>query len=175
MGRETNSNLSGFEATAENFNPLPPWGGRHKNVGMVVKSKIFQSTPSVGRETQQLWKRLDQNRISIHSLRGEGDLIDHAKVLSTVHISIHSLRGEGDQAKFKIIINIKRFQSTPSVGRETPLVLCLPTRGENFNPLPPWGGRRYNAPKVCNSSCISIHSLRGEGDAMLHLKQIYIQ
>ena len=56
-------------------------------------------------------------------------------------ISIHSLRGEGDwvsgcTCKWRI-----RFQSTPSVGRETP-----------------------DVGNVDETTGISIHSLRGEGD-----------
>ena len=56
------------------------------------------------------------------------------------HISIHSLRVEGDM--FPLLwLHWKRFQSTPSVWRET---------GENH--------------AVCIVYSISIHSLRVEGD-----------
>ena len=59
------------------------------------------------------------DEISIHSLRGEGDLSISSAIASTCAISIHSLRGEGD---FNMILQLdkpKKFQSTPSVGRET--------------------------------------------------------
>ena len=78
--------------------------------------------------------------ISIHSLRGEGDAEKkHDKrVLS---ISIHSLRGEGDVTIRTLPDPEILFQSTPSVGRETLVALDL-----------------------LRIIRISIHSLRGEGD-----------
>ena len=36
--------------------------------------------------------------ISIHALRGEGDASAYALDLKAAHISIHALRGEGDPA-----------------------------------------------------------------------------
>ena len=83
-------------------------------------SLIFQSTPSVGRETLDM--------VIIH--------------LVLIIISIHSLRGEGDYQHRR----------------------CRQSDCYNFNPLPPWGGRRCAVSKVHCLGCISIHSLRGEGD-----------
>ena len=80
--------------------------------------------------------------ISIHALRGEGDvLLDlpafvprhfnprppwggrpaafKIKVPLELFISIHALRGEGDRGRME-----------------------LSTDAQNFNPRPPWGGRR---------------------------------
>ena len=56
-------------------------------------------------------------------------------------ISIHALRGEGD---------------TGYRARER--------GGKDFNPRPPWGGRRYRQRIAVLLSVISIHALRGEGD-----------
>ena len=80
------------------------------------------------------------------------------------------------------------FQSTPSVGRAT-VIACLKSlvekisihalRGEgderlrgracvnlsNFNPRPPWGGRRRLPASDLRQGKISIHALRGEGDS----------
>ena len=100
--------------------------------------EVFQSTPSAWRETIMYFVSKMEKLISIHSLRMEGD-----------HI----------------------FES----------VLC---EISNFNPLPPHGGRPYGSrviqcPLNFNpsawretqnhlrheyTSCISIHSLRMEGD-----------
>ncbi len=84
------------------------------------KTLGFQSTPSVGRETVRTVMQLLGNGISIHSLRGEGDLtategagfqpisihslrgegdVDSAAALGHSPISIHSLRGEGDRPR----------------------------------------------------------------------------
>ena len=58
-------------------------------------------------------------KISIHSLRMEGDRSKSSLILKSRTISIHSLRMEGDQSEilFKIVQEI--FQSTPSAWRET--------------------------------------------------------
>ncbi len=63
-----------LEDHRRHFNPLPPWGGRRSLVLCRVVDVVFQSTPSVGRETENLSARSEKFSISIHSLRGEGDL-----------------------------------------------------------------------------------------------------
>ena len=73
------------------------------SVGRATKSKpthsavliIFQSTPSVGRATEVTQTVYFITNISIHALRGEGDLNDAYNELQS-SISIHALRGEGD-------------------------------------------------------------------------------
>ena len=77
------------------FNPLPPYGGRPERRCLAMKRFKFQSTPSVWRETfcssafrdtlsfqstPSVWRETDtiipiylDGRISIHSLRMEGD------------------------------------------------------------------------------------------------------
>ena len=57
-------------------------------------------------------------KISIHALRGEGDV--SGSVLDVYGgISIHALRGEGDGEAVQKTADDKIFQSTPSVGRAT--------------------------------------------------------
>ena len=56
------------------------------------------------------------------------------------------------------------FQSTPSAWRETPSLGRKGQAAENFNPLPPHGGRPLNRALVTLAERISIHSLRMEGD-----------
>ena len=88
--------LQSSDESCPNFNPLPPWGGRHdfRRI-MGLGAGEFQSTPSVGRETLLRGLPPSCPIISIHSLRGEGDLVAvHQAEL--YGISIHSLRGEGD-------------------------------------------------------------------------------
>ena len=36
------------------FNPLPPWGGRQSQKSTLSPMMVFQSTPSVGRETDDV-------------------------------------------------------------------------------------------------------------------------
>ena len=175
------------------FNPRPPWGGRPAVVCRRCGLSPFQSTPSVGRATSaHKWKSdrergfqstpsvgratgLDclkwvNNGISIHALRGEGDIFRitlrrtranisiHAlrgegdKLLgfcTTLHIaiSIHALRGEGDESSPLQLRHSVEFQSTPSVGRATRAEHQTTPTTEYFNPRPPWGGRHL--PERC--------------------------
>ena len=78
------------------FNPLPPYGGRLLFPEITVATVVFQSTPSVWRETVKI---TDTNQFFI--------------------ISIHSLRMEGDCRYFLDVKLLQTFQSTPSVWRET--------------------------------------------------------
>ena len=64
---------------------------------------LFQSTPSVGRATKPvLVFSLAGFFISIHALRGEGDLGGVKRDSHEVTISIHALRGEGDCKNIQI-------------------------------------------------------------------------
>ena len=175
---------------AKNFNPLPPCGGRHPEqldleqeekisihslrvegdvpvVGILQFGLRFQSTPSVWRETSVLvflrsyagnfnplppcggrhshtHTLIVCSNISIHSLRVEGDLRSRLGNASC-GISIHSLRVEGDVFPFTISFEIYGFQSTPSVWRETSCMTFHTSYCNNFNPLPPCGGRPTRA------------------------------
>ena len=131
---------------------------------------LFQSTPSVWRETPRVASIEIISDISIHSLRMEGDTRkiilhminrtfqstpsvwreteDKRRCTECVHISIHSLRMEGDSLSISSVSAVSTFQSTPSVWRETS-----------------WGDG-YDA-----ASDISIHSLRMEGDCSRWLER----
>ena len=100
-----------------NFYPRPPGGGRHDaRVGLPLKnaflstpsgwrathfqtfpgsSRIFLSTPSGWRATRFSRANLPADKISIHALRVEGDIIPVVP-RGRVSISIHALRVEGD-------------------------------------------------------------------------------
>ena len=81
-------------------------------------------------------------QISIHSLLAEGDGEWMIWTDGRAAISIHSLLAEGDL-----------------IMRHTPYAQ------QNFNPLPPRGGRRLPARPAPAGCVISIHSLLAEGDA----------
>ena len=132
-----------FILTGEkHFNPLPPHGGRHGKQMQTLSRSTFQSTPSAWRETDcsksstsimiafqstpSAWREtiltlqsVGFSKISIHSLRMEGDRSCRVRAIVHIPISIHSLRMEGDPAL-----------------QQSVLLWC------NFNPLPPHGGRR---------------------------------
>ena len=147
------------------FNPRPPWGGRRHRLELRLKVGAFQSTPSVGRATSRAHR----------------------------HQALKAFQSTPSVGRAtKAIINpksIRLFQSTPSVGRAT-LCLAQPQHlSLDFNPRPPWGGRRspgenttayisfQSTPSVGRATRhinqkggaggISIHALRGEGDNVL--------
>ena len=136
--------------------------------------KVFQSTPSARRATEQRYDKSRQCFISIHALREESD---DGSAIPIAHffdfnprpprggrrasgfvpnsyssISIHALREEGDLVWCLSSISSSLFQSTPSARRATQRV--LPGKGVflYFNPRPPRGGRqqkrRKNPPRL---------------------------
>ena len=123
----------------ENFNPLPPYGGR-----------LVRSVPP------------NVRKISIHSLRMEGDALD-VQLANTIVISIHSLRMEGDVkagvlvVDFLISIHSLRMEGDFTISSVWSVL-------RNFNPLPPYGGRLPLNALTPIVLTISIHSLRMEGD-----------
>ena len=88
-------------------------------------------------------------RISIHSLRMEGDIVTLTRLVQP-EISIHSLRMEGDGSKLTAPRRKAIFQSTPSVWRETISTLVKQALTE-----------------------ISIHSLRMEGDSKTAQESVF--
>ena len=60
---------------------------------------------------------------------------------------------------------VYEFQSTPSVWRETQIRQRPLPPAKHFNPLPPYGGRPVEVFPFVRRNCISIHSLRMEGDS----------
>ena len=168
------------------FNPLPPHGGRRYNRLATILTYEFQSTPSAWRETVAVSGKNQRIRISIHSLRMEGDFflfkIFHASLsfqstpsawretnlasttLEVSDISIHSLRMEGDSGFFcgsekyqNISIHSLRMEGDDWKSPEIAWI-------SYFNPLPPHGGRLHPQEHLLVHNAISIHSLRMEGD-----------
>ena len=109
---------------------------------------VFQSTPSVWRVTNFFAKCDYCGKISIHTLRVEGDFLNATEMNGALRISIHTLRVEGDDVKkldnaeaqrisihtlrvegdlVKTALNVNAiiFQSTPSVWRVTKLWLRI--------------------------------------------------
>ena len=71
---EGDSSLWRYRFPFPHFNPLPPHGGRQLQDCYNNPVLGFQSTPSAWRETLAAYLYMDkENRISIHSLRMEGD------------------------------------------------------------------------------------------------------
>ena len=163
-------------ATARNtaqhgyFNPLPPYGGRHISNATTQQDKLFQSTPSVWRETFLPRFSAFVAVISIHSLRMEGDVrYDHrqsavrdfnplppyggrhmGELIKQVapNISIHSLRMEGDLSSRVSIDRTQNFNPLPPYGGRLASDRN-DVRSRHFNPLPPYGGRPWIEMPTC--------------------------
>ena len=124
---------------------------------------IFQSTPSVWRETRCEILSVDTSGISIHSLRVEGDPTHNCSLSHTLDFNPLPPCGGRPQRMDRHTVHCHAFQSTPSVWRETFWEYWKRGGTSYFNPLPPCGGRHVPT-SLATLEKISIHSLRVEGD-----------
>ena len=146
------------------FNPLPPYGGRHGYCKFAVGAKsisihslrmegdnicrvsepfhgIFQSTPSVWRETLNQGKdNADQHHFNPLPPYGGRPQTPHP-LPQLLHISIHSLRMEGDSPQRTSTSGFVHFNPLPPYGGRPITPPTVPTI-VHFNPLPPYGGRQ---------------------------------
>ena len=123
------------------FNPRPPWGGRPKR--FVILQVLFI--------------------ISIHALRGEGDIVPKRDLLMRSNFNPRPPWGGRPDTAYPRRQSTS-FQSTPSVGRATVklinkvidfIISIHALRGE---------GDKTRQRTRRRSGHISIHALRGEGD-----------
>ena len=144
------------------FNPLPPHGGRQADTRNRQESRHFNPLPPHGGRPIRrafAWQDLHFNPLPPHGGRPE----------------------DAEKAESKM-----SFQSTPSAWRETCQHICRAFRdaisihslrmegdrksvrradgSQDFNPLPPHGGRQQVTDDRLSRNPISIHSLRMEGD-----------
>ena len=102
----------------EHFNPLPPHGGR----------RIIDIDSD------------EEGKISIHSLRMEGD--KHCTASQIAHKEFQSTPSAWRETFAFFTVTVpSSFQSTPSAWRETAAEYHLNDAQRDFNPLPPHGGR----------------------------------
>ena len=154
-----------------NFNPLPPCGGRRHRTNCTSRT----------------------SRISIHSLRVEGDILAATGEACTAPfqstpsvwretgrakarargsgISIHSLRVEGDHIKCADYAGYRHFNPLPPCGGRRPRDLQR-NGGSDFNPLPPCGGRQQNCTafrlKLSRANAILT---KKNTDTLLHVRK----
>ena len=117
----------------------------------ITTLSVFQSTPSVWRETRQR-NRIRRKTAHFNPLPPYGGRLEIWRYKVAVReISIHSLRMEGDSKKPVIPSSLRHFNPLPPYGGRQ-MQQMLQDVTDNFNPLPPYGGRL---------SCTSISSLSG--------------
>ena len=109
--------------------------------------------------------------ISIHALRGEGDGALLQSVLSG-SISIHALRGEGDHALTMMFDESKNFNPRPPWGGRRKID-CVGDGWDGFQSTPSVGRATHITRFLSATSRISIHALRGEGDGKVQAKERY--
>ena len=123
---------------------------------------IFQSTPSVWRETLSGFHSFQCFTISIHSLRMEGDNCSHRVTLQNVHFNPLPPYGGRPERRCLAMKRFK-FQSTPSVWRETDTIIPIYLDGSiSIHSLRMEGDEVKTVGYIATN--ISIHSLRMEGD-----------
>ncbi len=147
------------------FYPRPPWGGRLPNPAIHPgASPYFYPRPPWGGRPRVVSRHGFQHGISIHALRGEGDLCRGWQYIWR-SISIHALRGEGDVRQLRHLQLLKTISIHALRGEGDAPRPARDRKRWYFYPRPPWGGRLANIVK-CRppQNRISIHALRGEGD-----------
>ena len=114
--------------------------------------------------------RRTRKRISIHSLRMEGDDAKHATRCLLI-CDFNPLPPHGGRPeKFKEIYDtrVALFQSTPSAWRETTYISPRENFSQSFQSTPSaWRETGWGADMAAEKQFISIHSLRMEGDQRL--------
>ena len=125
----------------EDFNPLPPHGGRRPPICNIFSDPVFQSTPSTRRETYWISVTLLESFSFQSTPSTRRETRRRIAAVGRTGISIHSLHTEGDQSD-------THHQK----------------QALYFNPLPPHGGRPHRQRRRRQREGISIHSLHTEGD-----------
>ena len=148
----------------QNFNPLPPHGGRLHSITIICISRYY-----------------------FNPLPPHGGRLPFTRGYADISLYFNPLPPHGGRRKFRKVCSWKkRFQSTPSAWRETLTffvykdllyisIHSLRMEGDRkgkcssvpmtyFNPLPPHGGRPLPLSSLSVCIKISIHSLRMEGD-----------
>ena len=160
--------------------------GDEKPSPVMTPKMTFQSTPSAWRETKSKHIDFAIATISIHSLRMEGDIADHANYIIRNHFNpLPPHGGRLDLIRFHYPEK-EIFQSTPSAWRETETfkssqslhiisIHSLRMEGDlhsaveqgcscGFQSTPSAWRETEFLPKIGLRIGISIHSLRMEGD-----------
>ena len=148
-----------------NFNPLPPCGGRRCSLYRSIQSANFNPLPPCGGRPGAI--RLRTGGRNFNPLPPCGGRPMECGI-SSFPMHFNPLPPCGGRLIYtKSQGTFLRFQSTPSVWRETASNPKVSLQYRNFNPLPPCGGRPVT--RVARSVIvrISIHSLRVEGDQYL--------
>ncbi len=103
--------------------------------------------------------------ISIHALRGEGDHSSPAfRTKGNNYFNPRPPWGGRPTAKRGSFL-LRRFQSTPSVGRATGATYIINMYANRFQSTPSVGRATSCTAENCDACAnISIHALRGEGD-----------
>ena len=148
----------------QHFYPRPPRGGRPSMQAVqVLDAMLFLSTPSARRATGETEDQERAERISIHALREEGDLLTddlrrgrsnfyprpprggrlkgHLSSPDTCYFYPRPPRG-GRLTQVASGWRASKFLSTPSARRATGCDLRSVCNQRYFYPRPPRGGRR---------------------------------
>ena len=84
-------------------------------------------------------------------------------------ISILSFYAEGDKGRLERVVRYVKFQSSPSMQRETSIVYVTLYHMMYFNPLPLCRGRHNHLVFLQQRFLISILSLYTEGDIQVYI------
>ena len=150
-------------ASIPDFYPRPPRGGRRPSFSSPRIRKRFLSTPSARRATElRRQHRLPTPNFYPRPPRG-GRPIEVKNKWDNDVISIHALREEGDVDNVKRLYLSKAFLSTPSARRATAKTFSGLFE-QQFLSTPSARRATFDKKYESEQPKISIHALREEGD-----------
>ena len=160
---EGDGSIMSNDSKTGHFNPLPPYGGR-RDVLKLIKVIYRISIHSLRMEGDLYPTAFPEIAadISIHSLRMEGDVPGSSQQYKKV-ISIHSLRMEGDHFLTCFFLFFLNFNPLPPYGGR-PLMFCYCPSVRKFQSTPSVWRETLSCNSNISTTLISIHSLRMEGD-----------
>ena len=151
------------------FQSTPPVWAETVFRKLVTGERVFQSTPPVWAETCRPSGARKRSKISIHSARVGGDVINKA-LRRVAEGNFNPLRPCGRRLEFAWLIaqSLKISIHSARVGGDAkrPYHRSI---SAYFNPLRPCGRRLAGAVVPRQLGCISIHSARVGGDLSLSI------
>ena len=134
-----------------------------KAVSGAIDQQVFQSTPSARRATA--WDPDKDDTVLFQSTPSARRATSATReTVDEEDISIHALREEGDHPAGILPDSRAYFNPRPPRGGR-PEQMWRAEERKNFNPRPPRGGRRNIKWGPAGENNISIHALREEGDS----------
>ena len=140
---------------------------------MIHHTQKFLSTLSLRRATRAASFQHRSHQISIHALLAESD--PAASRRKTTDMNFYPRSPCGERPGYQRLCGhpTKDFYPRSPCGERLYTAICCAPPIPNFYPRSPCGERRSSVHSLHSSSCISIHALLAESDALKTIKALF--